>query len=279
MLEIVSDDFVIKCYKAIEQYLFTTRNPNLLLEMLPNVYKAIYNEEFPIPLSVIARGFLAHLFVVTIPATGVMFVENAKLDDSSRAGILNAHKERLHRLKSATRPKSADMSDDKVAKTVQLILRGLHRALELHPIPQALKQSNLEAYVRNVFFKVWNMPILLEGTGFASTASLVEAFPQVFAVDWSTGRISPVDQPDFTVGRVTFVLQQVEPKLVSVTNVRTMTAEQAQMVDSIKSAMALIKVELMECGRDREKYNILSGRLSLKQKQLEELMNSFSPSI
>lgn len=279
MLEIVSDDFVVNCYRAIEQYLSTTGNPNLLLDMLPTVYKAIHNEDFPIPLSIIARGFLDHLFVVTIPATGVMFVENAKLGDTTRAGILNTHRKRLESCRGSTLARPADMSDDKVAKSVQLILRGLHRALELNPIPQTLKQADLESYLRNVFFKVWNIPLLLDDTGFTSITSLVEAFPQVFSVDWSSRRPAPINTPDFTVGKLVYVPQQTEHKPSPVTNGRALTAEQAQMVDNIKSSMALIKVELMECGRDREKYNMLSGRLSIKQKQLEELRNSFSNTI
>ena len=279
-MEIVTDDFVVNCYKAIEQYLLGTRSPNLPLDMLPMIYENTVKQKFPVPLSIIARGFLEHLFVVTAPATGVLFVEVVRLQNTSRQGILAAHKDRFLRLRDAMAPKPAEIADEKVAKSVQLILRGLHRAIELNPIPAALKSADLDSYFYNIFFKVWNVPLLLDGSGFSSVAALIEAFPRVVSVDRSTGRPTPLPSPDFAVGKVRYVQKGSEPepekKQNSTAPIRNLTPEQAQLIDNIKGSMALLKVELLECGRDRDKYNMLSGKLSVKHKQLEELMSSFN---
>jgi hypothetical protein len=280
MLDIVSDDFIVNCYKAIEQYLLSTRSANLPLDMLPMIYENICKQQFPIPLSIIARGLLDHLFILTTPATGVVFVEVARLPNTSREGILAAHRDRISRLRDAMAPKPAEIANDRVAKTVQLILRGLHRALELNPLPGNIKSANeLDSFLCNIFFKCWHIPLLLDGTGLASALGVVETFPRVFNYEKVSGKLSPLPNPDFTVGRVSFVpksLQDSQKSSPTPTPTRMLTVEHAQMVDTLKSAMALLKVELLECGRDRDKYNMLSGKLSVKQKQLDELMNSLA---
>ena len=158
-----------------------------------------------------------------------------------------------------------EIKDPEIARVVILLIRALHRTLRLRPIDKRLPVEEMEKTLSQSFLEIWEIPLVIDNLGFRNLAHLLSSFPGVFKVKKDKLIRVEADPHPF------FPENEAAPKIAAM---KTMSLETAKALDQIRGSMALIKVELMECGRDAEKMTKLHSRLSIKQKQLEELLAS-----
>jgi hypothetical protein len=283
--DFLTTDFAVDFYKNLERYLLATRSTTVPLELLPHIYESSTRKPFPFPISVLpTTNFLDHLIKIESPAAGVYFVQLVKIADVSPKGIEDIHQAKLNSLIEAVTQPLVHIPDPEIAKNIQLLMRGVHKLLELSPI-QHKNPIEIEAEIHAKYFDLWKVPLIFEPDrwGFESLLDLMKNFPGIF--QFAENVPLPVKNPNFQVGDVKYTTQSTADGS-SVKNSASSesttpkgviyTPEQTKMIDQARSAIALIKVEMMECSKDPEKSGKLYSRLAIKQKQLEDLQRSIA---
>jgi len=270
---ILSEEFAVNLYHVLDNYLIQTRIPNVSLDELPNIYEQATRRAFPVPYQMLRNGVMDHILKLSVPATGFTVVESIRLADSSPAAICALHRAKLEQLRRVRQPPPRQAAQAVAGdRDIQLVLRGLHRALRLRPLEMGLPPVQLEEALCLIFFDAWNIPLLFRNLGFESAIALVSAFPGVFTFHPDPPRLPRLESlrdPEFTVGTLRYTpAAAATPAPVQA----KMSVEHAKLVDPLRSAVSLIKVELLECANDPEKKQRLSVRLVAKQKQLDDLL-------
>ena len=266
----LSNEFALSLYKTVTSHV-ESANSALPLSDLPTAYQKNTGKTFPVPISIILANAMDHIIRLSVPATGVTVIEPVPLRDASVSSIVALHAERLQQLVNLQRG-SQSANDAALNKhkehATQILLRGLHRMLEING---TIVSNDLETLINTSFFDLWRIPLAVEHAGFKSALDLAKAFPHLFLI--TNDSISPKLSPDFTVGSTAFKKGnnfQAPPSRTP----PIISEDMAKQIDSVRAAMALLKVEMMESSRDSEKMSRLHARLSIKQKQLEDLLST-----
>ena len=277
--EILTEDFAVTLYQVLDRYLTVNRVANIPLEKLPEIFESYTQRPFPVPWQLLRNGAMDHLVTLSVPATGLTVVDAVRLLDPSPAGICALHRLKLDQLRKGRQLQQLRVPAGIVERQrqVQLLLRGLHRALQLRPLPPGLNPQELEDCICIAFFEAWSIPFLHNNIGYDSAISFVQAFPAVFAFVPDAQRLPrlvAVQEPNFTVGSLAYVpgtkSSQIEPAHIAGP---VLSADEAKQIDSLRSTIALIKCELQECGSDMDRTQRLQSRLAQREIQLREYLH------
>ena len=276
--DILTEDFAVTLYQVLDRYLTVNRVANIPLEKLPEIFESYTQRPFPVPWQLLRNGAMDHLITLSVPATGLTVVDAVRLLDPSPAGICMLHRLKLEQLRKgrSTIQVRSPAGNVEMQRQVQLLLRGLHRALQLRPLPAGLPPQELEDCMCIAFFDVWKIPFLYTNIGYESALSFVSAFPAVFALVTDAQRIPrlvALDEPNFTVGSLKYSVatKSIQPESSHVVG-PTLSVEQAKQIDSLRSTIALIKCELQESGHDLDKTQRLQSRLVQREIQLRDYL-------
>jgi hypothetical protein len=274
LAEIIPEQLAVSLYHALWGYIRHEKLPHIPLDRVSEIFEAATGAKFPIPYQLLRNGVMDHILSLSMPATGFIVVEPLLLSDSSDAAICALHRAKLDQLRQLRSVAPAQASvvgrPGSSEKEIQLLLRGLHRALQLRPFAFGLPPPELEASLSGLFFDTWQIPLLYNKIGFPSAIASVSAFPAVFQFipdPPRMPRIEAVRNPDFTVGSLNFA-----PSSQPVTEKkRFWSLEVAKQIDQSRAQIVGLRAERVESLNDPERWQRLEAKIKAEEKRKSEL--------